>query len=85
MTDVLASSEYAQRLELDEQWDRTPVVRKRRRGWLVRRVLVTADILGLLLAFASAEFTRSGAGVVSSTSAEVVQASARSRASSRSR
>ena len=40
----------------------TAVVPKRRRGWLVRRYLVTADVLGLLLAFATAELIVVGPG-----------------------
>lgn len=36
------------------EYDAVPVVHRRRRGWLVRRMLVLADTVGLLLAFAFA-------------------------------
>jgi exopolysaccharide biosynthesis polyprenyl glycosylphosphotransferase len=52
-------------LEYDARADSADVVThvpKRRRGWLVRRFLVTADIAGLLLAFAIAELIVVGPG-----------------------
>lgn len=65
MTEILAPSEYAESLEYDARADSADVVThvpKRRRGWLVRRFLVTADIAGLLLAFAIAELIVVGPG-----------------------
>jgi len=65
VTEILAPSEYAESLEYDARADSADVVThvpKRRRGWLVRRFLVTADIAGLLLAFAIAELIVVGPG-----------------------
>lgn len=65
MTEILAPSEYAESLEYDARADSADVVThvpKRRRGWLVRRFLVTADVAGLLLAFAIAELIVVGPG-----------------------
>jgi exopolysaccharide biosynthesis polyprenyl glycosylphosphotransferase len=62
MTEVLAPSELAERLERANGPDSIAAAPKRRRGWLVRRVLVAADVLGLLLAFATAELIVVGPG-----------------------
>jgi len=65
VTEILAPSEYAESLEYDARADSADVVThvpKRRRGWLVRRFLVTADVAGLLLAFAIAELIVVGPG-----------------------
>ena len=65
MTEILAPSEYAESREHDARADSTDAVThvpKRRRGWLVRRFLVTADVAGLLLAFAIAELIVVGPG-----------------------
>jgi len=65
VTEILAPSEYAESLEYDARADSADVVThvpQRRRGWLVRRFLVTADIAGLLLAFAIAELIVVGPG-----------------------
>jgi exopolysaccharide biosynthesis polyprenyl glycosylphosphotransferase len=65
MTEILAPPEYAESLEYDARADSADVVThvpKRRRGWLVRRILVTADVAGLLLAFAIAELIVVGPG-----------------------
>src|SRR6478672_7196508 len=59
--DVVAPSELAERLEFESRTGGS-MLPKRRRGWLVRRFLVTADVLGLVLAFATAELIVVGPG-----------------------
>jgi exopolysaccharide biosynthesis polyprenyl glycosylphosphotransferase len=51
--DEMTEAVDARTLDIIERRRRTAVVR--RRGWLVRRALVFADVLGLLLAFVAAE------------------------------
>jgi FlaA1/EpsC-like NDP-sugar epimerase len=57
--DEFASAVGGRTLEIVEQRRRTAVIK--RRGWLVRRLLLLADLTGLLLALAVAEALR-GAG-----------------------
>ena len=61
MTDILAPAELAENLEFRAGAD-VALAPKRRRGWLVRRFLVAADVLGLLAAFAIAELIVVGPG-----------------------
>jgi exopolysaccharide biosynthesis polyprenyl glycosylphosphotransferase len=59
LQDEFASAVGGRTLEIVEQRRRTAVVK--RRGWLVRRLLLLADVVGLLLAFGLAEAIQ-GAG-----------------------